>query len=319
MAERRVFCAVALTLLAGCILCGSLWSLSAAKAPNPVGTDLAGLLPPPSLLAGWRIAEGPVEYIPDTLYERLDGAAPRYLSYGFRRLLNVRYELGGDLLASVTLDVFDMGDVLGAFGIYRSGLPRGAALREWGAEGHRSGTVAAAWKGNVYVHVEADDDRPALIDMLERLVAQVCEAVAAEPSLPAILSPLPPEGRVPRSERYVAKDLHGHAFLPGGVVAMYEIEGHEAELFFSDLGSRAGAGDAMAKLRAHEKKRGRIVRDLSSIGTGGFQFTDPTLGSGTVVGAGRYVAGVCGDLPYRLQERLLVRLVENLGSSGTKD
>ena len=319
MAARRFFRAVARALLPACVFCGWLGSFSAAEAPKPADTDLAGLIPPPPSLAGWRVAEGPVPYISDTLYERLDGGAPRYLSYGFRRLLHVRYERDGDFLSSVTLDVFDMGGALGAFGIYRSGLPRGAALREWGAEGHRSGTVAAAWKGNVYVHAEADDDRPALIDMLERLVAQVCAAAPGDTLLPAILAPLPSEGRVPRSERYVAKDLRGHAFLPGGVVATYQIEGHEAELFFSDLGSRAGAGEAMAKLRAHEQSSGMIVRDLSSIGAGGFQFTDPTLGSESVVGAGRYVAGVYGDLPHRLQERLLARLVENLGSSGAED
>jgi hypothetical protein len=302
MAERYTWRAAALALL---LLAG----------PAAGHTDLARLLPAPSSLEGWRAAEGPAEYVPGTLYELIDGAAPRYLTYGFRRLVHVRYQLGEDPLACVTLDVFDMGSELGAFGIYRSGLSSGSALREWGAEGHRTGTLAAAWKGDVYVRAEADDDRAELIEMVDRLVARVCDEVAGDASRPAILAPLPAEGLVPRSERYVAEDLLGHAFLPGGVLATYEFEGDEARLFFSDLGSEAAVGEAMVMLRAHQERRGTIEREVPSIGAGGFRFSDPDLGNGTVAGAGRFVAGVHGRLPQKEQERLLGRLLESLGSS----
>jgi hypothetical protein len=306
MAERHVCCAVALVLLFGCG--------SESRERTPTDTDLVRLLPAPSSLEGWSAAVGPIEYLPETLYEYLDGAAPRYLEYGFRKLMHVRYELGGDLLASVTLDVFDMGSELGAFGIYRSGRPPGAPAKEWGVEGHRSGTVAEAWKGNVYVYAEADDDRPALIGMLERLVAGVYGEVTGDASLPTILEPLPSDGLVPRSERYVAGDLLGYAFLPGGVLATYDIAGHEAQLFFSDLGSEALATEAMAQFRTHQSQWGVVVRDVPSIGVGGFQFSDPGLGSGIVVGTSRYVAGIYGDLPYDAQERLLDQLIVGLGS-----
>jgi len=306
MAERHVCCAVALVLLLGCG--------SESRERTPTDTDLARLLPAPSSLDGWSAAVGPIEYLPETLYEYLDGAAPRYLEYGFRKLMHVRYELGGDLLASVTLNVFDMGSELGAFGIYRSDMPPDAPAREWGVEGHQSGTVAAAWEGNVYVQAEADDDRPALIGMLERLVARACGEVTGDASLPTILEPLPSDGLVPRSERYVAGDLLGHAFLPGGILATYDIAGHEARLFFSDLGSEALATEAMAQFRTHQSQWGAVVRDVPSIGVGGFQFSDPGLGSGIVVGTSRYVAGIYGDLPYDAQERLLDQLIVGLGS-----
>jgi hypothetical protein len=310
MCERRVWCA---GIVASTLLWGVGWG-----TPSPRTADLDRLLPVPSSLEGWRTAEGPTEYLPDTLWEYLDGGAPRYVSYGFRRLIHVRYEGAGDPHANVTLDVFDMGGELGAFGIYRSSLPQGEPLRRWGAEGHRSGTVAAAWKAGVFVHSEADDERPELVAMTERLVAMVCDAVPGEPSLPSILDVLPREGRIPRSERYVAEDLLGHAFLPRGVLATYEVGGHEARLFFSDAGSEAAAGEAMSSLRAHEEKWGAVVQDTTGIGDGGFRFSDPGLGSGMAVRTGRFVAGVHGDAPLDEQGRLLARLVEGLASSATK-
>lgn len=281
--------------------------------PTPGSTAVAvlALLPPAASLEGWSVAEGPLTFRPDSLYEYLDGGAPRYLDYGFREAVHVRYAFGGDSLAAVTLDVYDMGSALGAFGVYSTARPRGVAPRPWGAGGYRFETVAAAWKGQVYVHIEADDERPALVGMAERLVQSVAERTEGETAAPPILRPLPAEGRVPGSERYLARDLLGHAFLPGGVLATYGLDGREAELFFSELRDAPAAAAAAARLRAHHERRGTTVRDVPAIG-GAFEFEDPLWGSGTVVAAGRYVAGVQGELPGEARRRLLGDLVAGL-------
>jgi hypothetical protein len=273
-------------------------------------TRVASLVP--ASPEGWALAEGPLAFRPDTLYEYLDGAAPRYLDYGFREAAHVRYTLGGDAHAAVTLDIYDMGSALGAFGIYSSARPPGVEARPWGAEGYRFETVAAARKGRVYVHVEADDERPALVGMAERLAADVAGRAPGPAEAPAILRPLPPEGRVPGSERYVARDLLGHAFLPGGVLASYAVDGREAELYFSELEDRAAAEAAVARLRAHHAEGGATVRDVRSSGASGFRHEHPTWGSGVVVAAGRHVAGVQGDIPEEAQRRLLDSLVARL-------
>jgi hypothetical protein len=304
MMKRCVLCVACLALVPGC---------GEETDPAESQTICSFYIPDEMDLEGWITAEGPDEYLPESLYEYLDGAAPRYLTYGFRRLVHVRFQLGDDLLSSVTLDAYDMGDDLGAFGIYSSGRSPDSVPRDWCVESHRTGTVAAAWKGSVFVHAEADDDRPELIEMIERLVARACAEIPGDDSPPAILAVLPPEGLIPRTERYVADDLLGHAFLPGGVLAEYDIDGRGVTLFFSDLESDAAAKEAMGDLRAHYSQLGAIVGDAPSIGEEGFRFSDPGLGSGAVVGAGRYVAGVHGDLPQDAQSRLLARLVENLG------
>ena len=203
------------------------------KLPTGAESELENLLPEASSLEGWHLTEGPSSFVPDGLWEYLNGGAPRYQAYGFERLVHSRYQLGDDPLASVIADVYDMGSELGAFGIYRSIRPSDAVVRTWGAEGYRSGTVAAAWKGTVFVHAAADDERPELTETMELLVSQICDGVAGGISPPTILPPLPQEGLVPRSERYVASDLLGHAALGGGVVATYEVDGHRGDLFFS--------------------------------------------------------------------------------------
>jgi hypothetical protein len=303
-ARVSLSCVTALALLSACS--------PPIQEATPTARELAGLLPPGASLAEWQTAEGPTEYSPETLYEYLDGGAPRYLTYGFRRLIHVRYRSAEDDLDGVTLDVFDMGTDSGAFGIYSSARPAEAAVRDWCAGGYRSGPVAAAWKGSLYVHAMADGEGPSVTGMMERLVGGVCDKVAGNPSRPSMLDALPTEGLVPHSERYVAEDLLGHSVLPGGVLATYMIEGGEAWLFFSDLGDESSVMEAVTELRAHHSRGGSIVRPAPSIGTGGFRFSGTTLGDGTVVGAGRFVAGIHGDPPHDAQERLLGRLVRRL-------
>ena len=253
------------------------------------------------------VAEGPLLFSPDNLWEYLNGGAPRYEAYGFKRLVHLRYQLGDDPLASVTADVYDMGSELGAFGIYRSIRPSDAVVRTWGAEGYRSGTVAAAWKGEIFVHASSDDERPELIERMEMLVSRVCDEADGGVLPPTILDPLPPQGLVPYSERYVASNLLGHAAFEEGVVATYEIDDLRGELFYSELESEDVARQAVESYR-QEKERWAEVADAPA----GFRFQDQGSGSGTVLQAGRFVAGVHGDLPFEAQDDLIERLIAHL-------
>jgi hypothetical protein len=269
-------------------------------------------------MEGWQVAEGPREYDSETLFEYLNGGAPLYLDFGFQSMVHARYQLGDDSLSSVIVDVYDMDSDLGAFGLYRSAHPPDAEARGWGAEGYRSETVAAAWKGSISIHAQADDNRPELIEAMENLVAQIAKSVVGGTSLPQRVDLLPREGLVPRSERIIAKDLMSHAFLPVGVLATYRVADYEGTLFFSELTGEAAVTEAMTGLRAHQQQWGEIGDDIDSIGDEGFHFSDPGLGSGAVVSSGFYVVGVHGDLPSDVQMNLLAQLVDNLATAATE-
>lgn len=282
-ATRLVAC-VAVAVIAGC----------GGEGGGPAQPDgwVEGQFPPAQ--PGWSISEGPTSYDSESLFEYLDGGAPLYLKYGFRSLTQTRYQLGDNPFASITLDVYDMGSEIGAFGLYRSIVPPEPDIMNWGAEGYRSGTVAAAWKGTVYVHGEADDDRPELVAGLEHLMGRAVAAIEGSAALPPILEMFPRDGLRTGSERYIAADLFGHAFLPGGFVAGYQRDGSEVELFFSEMGSAVEAEEALGLLRAHETQWGEVGADIDGFGQGGFRFTDPGLGPGLVVRGGNWIAGAHG-------------------------
>lgn len=263
--------------------------------------------------SGWETAEEITEYSPDSLYEYLNGGAPQYLSYGFRQLINARWAYQGDDLRSVTLDLFEMQSSLGAFGIYSSGRPRSASVREWGAEGYRTGTIAAAWKGTIYVHGSADEDDPALIEFLEYVITRAVGSVPGEAELPWIVKALPSANRVPFSDRFVGKDLFGHSFLPGGVLAEYPLgEGLQGLLFISDLATVKNANEARDRLFEYESERGSIVAESQIGGTKLIWAKDPGLGAGAFAQFERFVFGLWGSPESPATKTLLAELIQNL-------
>lgn len=281
------------------------------RAPDPP-LDLGRLLPTPETLERWSVVGGPDGYVPGTLFEVLDGGAERYVGYGFRQLLRVRYQRGGEAATAVTLDLFDMGSELGAFGIYSGLRPREAEVAAWGAEGYRSDTVAAAWKGCLLVHGEADTPHAEALALVARLVSAACERAPGSTSAPRILTALPREGLVARSERYAARDLLGHEFLPGGVQASYLLGGRRGELFWSQLPSRRAAVRALGGLRAHLERAGRVEACPAGEWEQALCFVEPSLGAGMALATGPFVAGVHGELDFGARERLLRELARGL-------
>jgi len=298
--------------------CRSLLPVALALAFLPGGASAQGaavsdLVPAAASLPGWSSIEGPAEYDPDTLYEYIDGAARMYHAFGFTRLAHVRYAPEAGDGSPITLDVYHMGDALGAYGIYTNTRPPEVEPRAWGAEGYRRGMVAAAWRGAIYAHAEAEAGDATSAAMLERLVAGVAGAAPGEPSLPDMAQLLPREGLLRNSDRYVANDLLGHTCLPGGLLAEYGVNGGEYLLFLSDTGSVSAARAAVETLRGYENEDGRVLGEASRLGDGGFRAVDPGLGQGIVIRKGRFVAGVWGGPSEETSRRILDTLLATLG------
>jgi hypothetical protein len=272
------------------------------------------LIPPVSTLPGWTVSGGPAYYGPDDLFEYINGAARMYLSFGFERLAHVRWSPADHPGSNIVLDIYDMGSELGAYGVYTSGRPLDAETHAWGSEGYRSGKIAVAWKGSVYIHASCSVDSPPLTGLLEKIVASTATRLSGDAGQPELYDLLPVEGLVRNSDRYVARDLLGHAFLPGGMIARYEIEGELLTLFFCELGSDAAAEQVMAKLREYEELEGKILGIASKIGDEGFRAEDPGLGRLLAARSGRIVAGTFGGPSGQAARRTLARLIANFSA-----
>ncbi len=100
---------------------------------------LMALLPGPNAAPGWVRGGDARCYSPDALYEYIDGAADLYLSYGFKQAVVGDYVKSGEGEHWITVDVYDMGAPLHAFGIYGAEKPPDVAeadVGEYGMQGY---------------------------------------------------------------------------------------------------------------------------------------------------------------------------------------
>lgn len=216
----------------------------AASQTRPASPDLISLVPK---LADWSLSEAPRSYFPESLFEYIDGAAESYLSYDFRELLVVDLEKK-DTGATVTLEIYDMGLPLNAFGIFGAErYPENKAVG-LGELGYVEGEALNFLSGRFYVKLLAfglgDTTEAALVEIGSKVAA----AIKGGDGLPGLVLAFPKDGLVARSEKYIKHNVMGYEFLHDGYVATYTSGGREMEGFFIEGGSDTEAEGMLAKL-----------------------------------------------------------------------
>ncbi|MEN6560418.1 MAG: DUF6599 family protein [Acidobacteriota bacterium] len=243
---------------AGLAVIGLLLAGAASAQTRPASPALAALAPD---LPGWSRTEAPRSYFPDNLFEYIDGAAESYLSYDFRELLVVDLEKKGTP-ATLTVEIYDMGLPVNAFGIfgaerYPENKPVGL-----GDLGYVEGEALNFLAGRYYVKMLAFGLGAAPESILAEAGGRIAAAIkgaGGASGLPALVRAFPGRDLAARSERYIKKNFMGYDFLHDGYVAAYKSGGKELEGFFIDAGSEPEAAAMMDKLLDALKADGQAV------------------------------------------------------------
>jgi len=232
--------------------------LSVYGCSLPESSGLLALLPE---VPGWELAEEPQLYHPDTLFEYIDGAAESYLSYDFRELVVAQYRKAG-APASLTLEIYHMGEAKNAFGIYSAERYPESRFLKIGAQGYQEEGTLNFILGDKYVKLlcfEAGEETERTLQLFARTV----EAAAGEKgSLPAPLQYFPPEGIVANSEKFILRNFLGYSFLHDGFSATYRVDGQEFELFLIEGENEEDAAAMLEQYLSGLAKRGQAVESV---------------------------------------------------------
>jgi hypothetical protein len=217
---------------------------AAASQDRPASPELAALVPK---LADWSLSEAPRSYFPESLFEYINGAAESYLSYDFRELLVADLEKKGTG-ATVTVEIYDMGLPLNAFGIFAAErYPENKAVG-LGELGYVEGEALNFLSGRYYVKLLAFGLGETTEASLVEISTKVAGAIKSGGGLPALVLAFPKDGLVARSEKYIKRNVMGYEFLHDGYVATYASGGRELEGFFIDGGSDKDAEAMLTSL-----------------------------------------------------------------------
>jgi hypothetical protein len=265
------------------------------------------------LVPGWTLVEPPRSYLPATLFEYINGAAESYLSYGFQELAVADYKSDSGP-ATLTVEIYDMGESLSAFGIYSVERYPGSKYLDIGAQGYFEEGTLNFFAGPNYIKLMCFDCGEAAEAILNGIARDIEKRLgAAAGRLPAALAFFPKEGMVANSEKYVGQNVLGYGFLHDGYLAGYQASGQEFELFIIAGRDEAEARKMLDQYLAAQAKNGAPVAKSGP----GYHIVDRYARNVFLTATGRYLAGAMrvNEGAENLGMKYLEELLASLGNS----
>lgn len=276
------------------------------------GSSLGALLPGKDLPEGWVLIEGPRVYNKKTLFEHIDGQAELFIQYGFQGSAFAIYQNKRKNQTQIEMDLYDMGNVLHAFGIFsrfrNEDRPGGVGLDSYFDE--NSGFF---YKGRYFVMLYSTESNPMLLKEWALMVSRKIPDASLPPKE---ISFFPKEGLKPGSIQYFPKGLLGREFLKRGFQGIYSgkdgAEGKEFHLFLSIFKDSKEAGEALKLLKANLSKRGKGPSSRIPFIKGEVFGIDPYQGRILVLQKDHYLLGAMGFEKEEDLEKVLADFIKNV-------
>jgi hypothetical protein len=307
-------------LLAFGLLYGSmlflLLQLYAEAAGKGAAGSLENMLPGINEISGWQRSGASYAYTPEKLYNYIDGAADQFIAYGFVKLHGAEYVCTADQKEGITVDIYDMGSALSAFGMFTSKKDPASAGLGIGAESFGNEQFSVFYKGRFYVEIQAriiGDRNRSVPQTAARMVA---DRIPGGNSKPEILGLLPAFGHVPGSENYMVGGVLGHAFLPRGIARDYR---RNQELIKASIVLFPGAAQAGAAFVEYNKYlAGAGEKVIPRAGVGEKSFTAHEQYQKNIFAAlmGNYIVCVTGLSNVQTGEQLAQEILGAIQQSG---
>jgi hypothetical protein len=255
------------------------------------------ILPLPECGKGWALEGKATTYGPDDLYNYIDGEAELFIPYGFSVLATGAYEKKGGDGTAIVADVYKMGTLLDAYGIYAYYRNPDAELVKAGAEGFVEESQLMFYQDRYFVRLNASGTGNPEKSAFLACAGAIAQKLPGPARIPEELDVLKAAPVVARSERYIAKSVIGYRFFTRGLTADTTIGATQAKIFVVFLDTSKSAGEALEAYIRSLKEAGKEPR-LTGAGTEiTLEVQDPLYKGVTVRQVGRYLLGVarCDD------------------------
>jgi hypothetical protein len=258
---------------------------------------LEPLVPKKDIPKEWTLIHGPQVYNEKTLFEHVNGQAELFLKYGFQKSVFAIYESKRDRGNQIEVDIYDMGSVIQAFGIFsrfrNEDRPGG-----FGSDSFLDDHSALFYKGRYFVMFYAVELNP---DLLRQFSTLISIKISDPSSPPKEISYFPKKGLKPGSIQYFPEGLLGHQVLKRGFQGTYEekVEGKaevkESHLFLAIFKDSQEAMEALKVYRDDLSKKGKVSSgSMTQFGANALKGEDPYQGKVIALQKKFYLLGVMG-------------------------
>ena len=250
-----------LICLVGCS--GGAASSEAESSVQAVAEEQAAkrLLPADGEAEGWQKKGEPLIFSGDRLFEHINGGADIYYEYGFVALIVQQY-VNGD--KAVSIEIYDMGDASGGFGIYSYGRHPTLSAVAIGGEGMIHSNGINFWRDKYNVDIRKMGGATISAEEFLAVAKAIDQKIGTTAGEPPIMKLLPAENMIARSEVfargklgisnqvYIApKDLFGLKEGEGAAIARYRLGQPEFSVVVADYKDDTARSEAFVRMRAH--------------------------------------------------------------------
>lgn len=304
MIPIRSICVAAATLVAviGCCV--------VAGADSSLPAELEG---------GWAMSGSVETFDPSNLYEHINGEAELFFPYGFKRLETVVYSPNNNPKTMIDADIFEMGSVLDAFGVYSSFRDAAVKLVPVGAEGFLSSTQLSFYKDRFFVQVTDVTGLGNLGDTLLACGKAIDAKLGGSAAQPAELAIVTIDSVNPLSVKYLAKSVLGYPFFKRGFTADVTVGGQPGRVFVLIENSPEAAKDTAYQYAAYLNEKGGSAELACTPDGPIISGQDPLYKSVETAQTGLYIIGVIGAVDKKAAQELLEVIAKQAESVGKKN
>lgn len=267
---------------------------------------------PEECVQGWAMDGKVTTYTPDNLYKYIDGEAELYMPYGFRKAATVMYLKPGSADTGIVTNIFEMGSLLEAFGIYSNYRTPALEQVRIGAEGFADESQLMFYQDRYFVQIEASGSVTEGGFIFRSCAEAVSRNIADSKEKPRELQFLKVPEAVPLTEKYYASGLLGHGFFGKGFTGEVTIEKARAKSVLMLAGSEKAAVQVFTDYEKYLKES-KVTPALARDKGGNILHAMDPLYKGVVLAqSGQYVVGVVGLKEPHDGDALIAELVKNL-------
>ncbi len=244
----------------------------------------------------WEVVEGPTRYVPDNLYDLIDGEAEAFVGYGFVEGLAAILE-SADGGSSLEWRLYNMGSKLNAFGIYQLYAPADAQKLDVGAAGLVKDLYAAFYAGEYFVQVQGLSGGEGEAKAGIRLAKETADLLPKDTKPPDEVYLFPKKFLVEGSIRYMPQGAFGYQFLKDSMEARYLLKRADdpAKAMILQRKKPEEAKKAFSAYESFLKEKGKAEIEEAFLGEKALRTVDPYHGNLVLIQAARWVVGVAGQ------------------------
>ena len=258
---------------------------------NAADNPIEKTLPSPECGKGWIMEEKAELFTNETLFDRINGESELYFPYGFEVLAFARYVNKERPGVAVEADVYRMGSLLDAFGIYANYRKANSKMVEIGAEGFVSLSQLLFYQDRYFVRLQATGILSLEQDIFLACALSISQNLPCPSGKPKELEVFRTPAVIKQTERYIAQGLLGYVFFRRGLIATAMLGKGQAQVFVVPEVSQDDARKAIDQYHLYLKTSGKDVNLYKAIDSISLTAEDPLYGGVYIQQTGRYLIG----------------------------